>query len=189
MRTRWIDTAGIALVVGTFAFQPLSWAAEHGGKEHAGKEHAGHDHAKEHGGTAMQSQPAVVAVEPTPEAIRSSISGFIDEAVQQNGSYTITDEVTGQVRNLELIRVHERVGKTGDYYYSCTDMTDVDTGETLDLDFDVIAASDGALRVQSDRVRIHKVNGQPRYTYDENDHMIPVAARLEPTQEAVELKN
>ncbi len=191
MKTRWIYTTGIALVIGTFAFQPLSWAKK------KTQEHAGHDHAKEHGGTAVQEHggatvttpaPVPAIVEPAPDAIRASISGFIDTAVQANGSYSILDPVTGNVRNLELVQVHERVGKTGDYYYSCTDMKDVNSGETLDLDFDV-ANDNGALRVLPDKVRIHKVNGEPRYTYDEKDNMIPVTAQTEPTQEAVEPKN
>jgi len=41
------------------------------------------------------------------------------------------------LRRLELVRVHERVGKTGDYYYSCTDMKDVNSGDELDLDFNI----------------------------------------------------
>jgi hypothetical protein len=65
--------------------------------------------------------------------------------------------------------VHERVGKTGDYYYSCTDMLDAGSQELLDLDFDV-EAEGGALEVVD--VRIHKVSGKARYTYDDNDHRI-----------------
>jgi hypothetical protein len=192
MKTRWIYTIGIALVIGTFAFQSLSWAKpkkktqEHAGQDHA-KEHGGQEHGgtavQEHGGTAVETPaPAPTVMEPTPEAIRSSIQGFIGAAVQANGSYSITDPVTGNVRNLEFVQVHERVGKTGDYYYSCTDMKDVNSGETLDLDFDV-ANDNGALRVLPDKVRIHKVNGQPRYTYDQNDNMVPATAQAEPAQE------
>jgi hypothetical protein len=47
------------------------------------------------------------------------------------------------------------------------------TGDLLDLDFDVVAQPD-ALQVQADKVRIHKVNGKARYTYDEEDNMVPV---------------
>lgn len=189
MKTRWIYTAGIVLGIGTFAFQPLSWAEkktqEHGGKEHGGQEHGG-TAVQEHGGaTVAIPKPVLAIVEPAPDAIRASISGFIDTAVQANGYYSILDPVTGSVRDLELVQVHERVGKTGNYYYSCTDMTDLDTGEMLDLDFDV-SNDNGVLRVLADNVRIHKVNGQPRYTYDENDNMIPVAVQIEPTQELMD---
>lgn len=207
MKKRWLSLMLIAMSITTLSLLPLAWAGEHGGKdvkvkEHGGaavqqapaKEHSEAEHAKEHGGqehggTAVTPPaPAPAVVEPTPEAIRSSIQGFIDAAVQASGYYSITDPVTGNVRNLELVQVHERVGKTGDYYYSCTDMEDVNSGEMLDLDFDV-ANDNGTLRVLADKVRIHKVNGEPRYTYDEKDNMIPVTAQTEPMQEAVEPKN
>ena len=134
---KYLSIATIALIVGVLIFPPQGWAKK---KDSA----VGHDHAKEHGGTAVQehggttvtaSTPAVA--EPTPEAIRSSIQGYIETAVQASGSYSITDPATGNVRNLELVRVHERVGKTGGYYYSCTDMKDTANGDLLDLDFDI----------------------------------------------------
>ena len=67
--------------------------------------------------------------------------------------------------------MHERVGKTGDYYYSCTDMRDTSSRELLDLDFDV-EHDNGLLTVVD--VRIHKLNGKPRYTYDDKDNRIPL---------------
>lgn len=109
---------------------------------------------------------------PTAEQLRDRIRQHIAEQEQAEGAFTIADpNQGGQVRTLTLIRVHERVGKTGDYYYSCTDMKDVNTGDTLDLDFDV-SDEEGTLEVVD--VRIHKDNGNPRYTYDANDRMIPV---------------
>ena len=85
----------------------------------------------------------------------------------------VIDERTKEPRRLELVRVHERVGKAGNYYYSCTDMKDVKTGDLLDLDFD-IDAHDGRLDVAG--IRIHKDNGKPRYTYDDKDNRIPIPA-------------
>ena len=72
------------------------------------------------------------------------------------------------------MRVHERVGKTGTLYYSCTDMRDRDTGQLLDLDFDVKASGSELSVVDT---RIHKVNGQARYTYDDQDRRIPVTRK------------
>jgi hypothetical protein len=178
MKKESVLLAGIAVLIGLVALQSVGWAAEHGGKEHAGTAPAAKEHGgQEHGGTAMQA-PVVAVVEPTPEALRSSIKEYIEATVQEEGTFSIVDTETGQTRNLELVQVHERVGKTGNYYYSCTDMTDLDTGEMLDLDFDV-SNDNGTLRVLPDKVRIHKVNGQPHYTYDENDNMIPVTAQKE----------
>ncbi len=134
-------------------FSQLSLAAEHGGKEHGGKEH---------GGTAAKI--------PSAAEIRSAMKNHV-LANYSGGTFQVKDPETGDVRKLQLIRVHERVGKTGDYYYSCADFKDTETGELLDLDLDV-EDKDGRLRVVD--VRIHKVKGVERYTYDENDNRIPL---------------
>jgi len=144
---------GVAVSVG---------AAEHGGKEHGGKEHGGQE----------PSGPSVQA-EPSAEQIRQAIQSHVQGIVQKEGAFTIKDPVTGTTRSLDFVRVHERVGKTGNLYYSCTDMRDAKTGESLDLDFDV-DASGGTLKTVD--TRIHKVAGKARYTYDEHDNRIPVPA-------------
>ncbi len=115
----------------------------------------------------------IVSAEPSPEALRQTIRDYIAFQEKLQGAFGIVDERTNGLRRLELVRVHERVGKTGNYYYSCTDMTDVTTGDLLDLDFD-IEDQGGSLKVAD--IRIHKDNGTPRYTYDENDNMIPLPA-------------
>lgn len=110
--------------------------------------------------------------EPTPEELRNTIRAYIQKQEQALGAFTIPDsKQTGKLRTLSLIRVHERVGKTGDYYYSCTDMKDVATGEELDLDFDI---ADRGKALQVVAVRIHKDSGKPRYTYGPNDELIPL---------------
>lgn len=164
MRHRWV----VAVVVGCFALAPaFTDAAEHGGKEHGGKEHGGQEPV-----TAAPSQPAQpAAVAPSAQEIRQSIRDYIARIEKEQGAFTIKDEVTGSTRTLTLVRVHDRVGKTGSSYYSCTDMRDAASGELLDLDFDV-EAGEGALNVVD--VRIHKLNGTPRYTYDDNDRRIPL---------------
>ena len=53
-------------------------------------------------------------------------------------------------------------------------MRDKQTGELLDLDFDVSTTGKTPKVVGQ---RIHKVSGQPRYTYDERDRRIPVPAK------------
>lgn len=118
----------------------------------------------------LLSMPAGHA-EPTPEALRQTIRDYIANQEKIQGAFAVVDERTGDLRRLELDRVHERVGKTGNYYYSCTDMKDVKTGDLLDLDFD-IQDEGGNLRVAD--IRIHKDNGKPRYTYDDKDNMIPM---------------
>ena len=115
----------------------------------------------------------VALASPTPEQLRQTIRDYIAAAEQSKGAFSVTDPRSNASRTLKLVRVHERVGKTGDFYYSCTDMTDVQTNDLLDLDFDV-SDNSGLLKVVD--VRIHKDNGKPRYTYDANDKLIPLPA-------------
>jgi hypothetical protein len=153
-------------------------AAEHGGQEHGGTTTAPREgsgtaapQAKEHGGTTQEHGGQAVKAEPSAEQIRQTIQSHVQGIAQKQGTFAIKDPVTGTTRKLEFVRVHDRVGKTGDLYYSCTDMRDTQTGELLDLDFDV-KDENGKLSVVDQR--IHKVAGQARYTYDEHDNRIPV---------------
>lgn len=111
--------------------------------------------------------------EPAPDQLRQTIRDYIAQQEKIQGAFAIVDKKNNSAfRELTLVRVHDRVGKTGDYYYSCTDMKDVKNGDLLDLDFD-ISDQNGNLKVAN--IRIHKDNGKPRYTYDANDNMIPVS--------------
>jgi len=137
-------------------------AAEHGGASVEKKEHGGAA-PKEHGGTSA----------PSADAIRTAMKGYVMEKSKATGTFDVVDPETDKTRKLELIRVHERVGKTGNYYYSCADFKDAESGQMLDLDLDV-EDKGGKLSVVD--VRIHKLEGKERYTYDANDNRIPVNA-------------
>jgi len=152
------------------------FAAEHGGKEHGGtaaREGSGTatPQAKEHGGTTQEHGGQAVKAEPSAAQIRQAIEAHVKGIEAKQGVFEIKDDLTGATRKLTFVRVHKRVGKTGELYYSCTDMRDTATGELLDLDFDVDAAG-GQLKVVD--TRLHKVAGQARYTYDEHDNRIPL---------------
>lgn len=137
-------------------------AAEHGGSA-VSKEHGGTTE-KEHGGTADV---------PSADDIRAAMKNYVMDKSRATGAFDVLDPETGKTRKLELLKVHERVGKTGDYYYSCADFKDTETGQMLDLDLDV-QDKGGELSVVD--VRIHKLEGEERYTYDENDNRIPLKA-------------
>jgi len=148
-----------------------SYAAEHGGSavhEHGGKSAP----AKEHKGDSVKK--------PAAKEIRAAMKSYVEEKSKATGAFDIKDPQTKKVRKLKLERVHERVGKTGDYYYSCADFKDTESGEKLDLDLDV-QDKKGALSVVD--VRIHKVNGKERYTYDANDNRIPISKAKESKHE------
>ena len=169
---RWVWMVGTAIAVGGWLVTGAGEAAEHGGKEHGGKEHGGTTAAPAPHGTADTSAPMPPAPSaPSAQAIRAFIQQHIEGQLNQGGTLTMQDHETGAARRLQFVRVHDRVGKTGGLYYSCTDMKDADTGELLDLDFDV-QATGGHLAVVG--TRIHKVSGKARYTYDANDNRVPI---------------
>jgi len=178
-------TMAFMFVVG---FSQMTLAAEHGGKEHGGKtktqEHGGKSTTQEHGGTSKtqiqsgKEHGGTSAKKPAAADIRSAMKNHI-VSNYVNGAFAISDPDTGTTRHLKLVRVHERVGKTGDYYYSCADFRDAKTNELLDLDIDI---SDNGGRLTVADVRIHKVNGKERYTYDENDNRIPLEVKGSPKE-------
>lgn len=165
--------AAMAVGMGLLLVPPSVFAQkEHGGtttKEHGG---TAAPQAKEHGGTTQEHGGQAVKAEPSAAQIRQAIESYVKGIEAKEGSLEIEDELTGAVRKLTFVRVHDRVGKTGNLYYSCTDMRDAATGDLLDLDFDVDAAGDQLTVVDT---RLHKVNNQPRYTYDANDNRIPLS--------------
>jgi len=155
---------GIVLFILALGIAPQAALAAESPKQGLAKEQA-----------SVQMPPALK--EPAAEELRGTIRQYIERQEAALGAFTVPDpKQIGRLRTLSLIRVHERVGKTGDYYYSCTDMKDVATGDELDLDFDVsdIRREDTGRELKVVAVRIHKDNGKPRYTYDANDNLIPL---------------
>ena len=172
MRRRVVHGFVVIGVSGLLGVAMSAGAAEHGGQEHGGTTVAS-PAAKGHGGTTQEHGGKAVKAEPSAEQIRQTIKSYVQGVAQKKGAFPIKDPATGTTRNLEFVRVHDRVGKTGSLYYSCTDMRDKKTGELLDLDFDVnVNAAGDQLEVVD--ARIHKVAGQARYTYDEHDNRIAV---------------
>ena len=166
MKKYLIIVLGVMFAIGT---SQMVLAGEHGGSEHGGK-----THTQEHGGTEAKGSTAEhggadVVSAPTNDDIRNAMTAYVTEQSAANGTFNVKDPDTGETVSLTLVNVHERVGKTGDYYYSCADFTNANTGDLYDLDLDV-ADNNGTLSVVE--VRIHKVAGEARYTYDDDDNRI-----------------
>jgi hypothetical protein len=113
---------------------------------------------------------AAAPAEPSGEQVRQAIQTYVKQITEDEGDFAIEDEVTGNLRTLTIESVNDKVGKTGGAYFACAQMKDADTGETLDVDFDV-EPFDGELDIVD--VRIHKVNGTERYTYDADSNIVP----------------
>jgi len=136
-------------------------AQEHPG-EHPGQK--AQEHPGEHPG--QESEPV------TADMIRQGILSHIEGVTAKNGGvFPLRDEKTSQDLKLEFVKVHDNVsvikGKT---YFACTDFKDQASGNTYDLDF-WMKRKDGSMKVVE--TKIHKVNGQPRFTY-KDDELVPV---------------
>jgi len=161
---------GVMLSIGT---SQMVLAGEHGGSEHGGDDVSTNEHGGEAKGSTQEYGGEVktdsVKAAPTNDEIRGAMKAYVTAQSAANGTFNVKDPDTEETVSLSLVRVHDRVGKTGDYYYACADFTNANTGELYDLDLDV-ADNGGTLSVVE--VRIHKVGGEARYTYDGDDNRI-----------------
>lgn len=166
-----------AVVVNVAVLGSSRLYAEH--QEHAGKEPTG---TTAHGGvtpavavlpqSAVSAPSAVPPTRPTNEEIRAAMQSYALRVTDENGGFfPIHDEKTGADRKLTFQQVHQRVGKlsTRNGYFSCADFVDQATGEALDLDFWVTMEGE---KLEVTATEIHKVGGNPRFTYNDKDEKI-----------------
>ncbi len=127
-------------------------AAEHPGK------------AVEHPGEQVEKKGKAI----TATVVKQSIQEHVKTASKAtNGVFVIKDDKLSKEWKLRLVKIHDPVrkfetdGKT--IYFACSDFKGVDSKDILDIDFWMVAKN-GSLEVID--TKIHKLNGQPRYTYE-----------------------
>ena len=103
----------------------------------------------------------------TMDELEKAITAEIMSAQKKDGSYHIQDAKLNKTWDLKLDHVHKeklaRVDPTT--YFACTDFKSADN-HTVDVDF--FMKDDGKKLVLSD-TSLHKVDGQPRYNWQEKD--------------------
>ncbi len=102
------------------------------------------------------------------DTLADAIQAHVEKVASEHGGvYPLTDPKTGQDLELKLVKVHkDRLSETApDTYFACTDFEAAD-GTTYDVDFFMKGTSPDDLQYQD--FSIHKVNGQPRYTWYED---------------------
>ena len=110
--------------------------------------------------------------------IRKEYDAKVYEVGQGNSkteSYRIHDDKLGKDWDLRVVKVHKDriVQLGGDKFFACSDFKSVKKGEKdkLDLDFFATKNLDGSWSI--DKALIHKVNGTPRYNWNEKNEMVP----------------
>ena len=120
---------------------------------------------------ALQAQSGANPATPSKEEIQRIVKDYVAQQTEETETFDIYDPLTEEVGELTLEQIRDEIGKTGEYYFVCADFKDVDTGDKLDVDFDIEDLVGQLTVVDS---RIHKVNGVPRYTYDDKNNRMPV---------------
>ena len=116
-------------------------------------------------------EKGAMAASPTNDDVRKAAQDFVAEQSKESGTLSVFDPVVAKERKLSFEKIQEQVGKATDYYFTCGDFKDTESGEMIDLDFDV-ESKDGQLSVID--VRIHKVDGKERFTYDADNNRVPM---------------
>ena len=80
--------------------------------------------------------PASAPAHAQPEKVRVAIQNYITDVIEEEGGFFMDDERTGQVRELSLLEVLPDVKQQGTLDIGLARMKDVDSNETVDLEFD-----------------------------------------------------
>ena len=133
-------------VIYLVAFLGLGFAADHPGKS-----------VVEHPGKPI-----------TADFVKKSIRDYVNSQEKAgNGIFVIRDEKLSKEWRLKLSKIHDPVrmfekdGQT--FYFTCSDFKAVDSDDVLDIDFWMVPKAN---KLELFDTKIHKVNGEPRYTYE-----------------------
>ena len=126
--------------------------------------------AAEHGGTPMPGKSTIehpgkaVSAKEVKNAITDHVKA---EAKAHDGIFVIRDDKLNKEWRLTLDKIHDPVrqfekdGRT--VYFACSDFKAVDSNDLLDIDFWMV---EKGKKLEVIDTRIHKVNGEPRFTYE-----------------------
>jgi hypothetical protein len=115
------------------------------------------------------------------EDIKAATRAYIEERADENGRFTIRDDVTDELLTLRFVKIHDPVRVIdSERYFACTDFAvEGEADKLYDLDF-WLRPADGRLVVYEER--IHKEPRRsalwgwykhPRYTFV-NDEVVPL---------------
>jgi len=126
----------------------------------AAQEHPEHPEHPEHGAGSGTTE-----VKLTKEDLARAIEDHV-KAKSEDGVFKVQDEVSGKTLDFKLDLVHEeRLSQVGpDRYFACADFK-ADDGTVYDVDFFMEGKDKGSLQFSD--LSIHKVNGEPRYSWYE----------------------
>ena len=89
------------------------------------------------------------------------------------GKFMVSDEALKKDWGLKLLRIHKhKIARLSeDSFFACADFKETEGKGKVDLDF-YVSKSDAGWKV--DKVLVHKVDGKPRFTYNEKNEIVPL---------------
>jgi len=104
----------------------------------------------------------------TAEVVKKSIQDYVEAQAKMNrGVFLVNDDKLNKAWRLKMVKIHdpvrmfEREGKT--IYFACVDFESADSKDILDIDLWMVPQKD---KLEVIEIRVHKVNGVPRYTFE-----------------------
>jgi hypothetical protein len=161
---------GSMLLTAALALALPAAAGEHPehpkGHEHPGKEHAD---KHEHPGRGKKAAHKELMKEFVA-AVEGDISA---KAAGSGGKFMVSDEALKKDWGLKLLRIHKhKIARLSENsFFACADFKETEGKGKVDLDF-YVSKSDAGWKV--DKVLVHKVDGKPRFTYNEKNEIVPL---------------
>ena len=123
----------------------------------------------EHPGKEVEKTQAEHPGKPvTAEFVKKSIKEHVKAQSMATGEvFVIHDDKLNKEWKLKLDKIHDPVRmfeKDGQMiYFTCSDFKSTEGQEVIDIDFWMVPKGD---KLEVIDTKIHKVNGEPRYTYE-----------------------
>lgn len=104
----------------------------------------------------------------TADELADAIAAYVEDRAGDDGYMTVTDAKTDEELELKLDKVHrERLSQVAEStYFACADFVTRD-GTVYDLD--VFMKGTDPMDLEFHDLSVHKVAGEPRYTWYEED--------------------
>ncbi len=120
------------------------------------------EHPGEHPGKPAE-QPGKEQSRNIASEIQSAVKAYVEQKAGKQKVFTLADPQQTTTWKLTLKKFHPVNKISGTSYFLCSDFA-AQKGNALDLDF-FLKSQDKGWKVQ--RVLIHKVNGKPRFAYEQ----------------------
>lgn len=123
----------------------------------------------EHPGKEVEKTKAEHPGKPvTAKFVKKSIKEHVKaQSKATGGLFVIKDDKLGKEWKLKLDKIHDPVRmfeKDGKMiYFTCSDFKSTEGKNVIDIDFWMVPKGD---KLEVIDTKIHKVNGEPRYTYE-----------------------